>query len=177
VYPEPREFASAAEVRANIKDVRERLRSLPAWQRPEPPQAPPPPPSTVPEPITAIAPGTIAEQDTAADWEDIAPAPHPPKPGFSRAPLIIAMVAAHYGLTRAEITSANRTPMYLMPRYIAMYLCIRYLGMSSRAVGRLFGRDHSTVLSALRKCRARLADDEKYAADVAEFVRQIESWS
>ena len=175
LYPEPRELNTAAELRANAKAVRDYFKMLPAYVAPEPPPPPPPPPpepEPQPDPLCAAA-------DAAPDApSQIDPLALPPAWRPRRAIRIRAMVAAHYGFTLAEITSHNRSSHYLLPRYTAIYLCVRHAGLSTPATGRLFGdRDHSTIVHSVRKAKERLAMDEKYVADIAEFVRQIEGWA
>ena len=171
MHPEPREFATAAEIIANRKAVRARLRSLPAYVDPNPPPAPEPEPEPEPEPVIEAAPQP----------EPLPPPPEPDPLAFVWRPAsgvrIIMMVATHYSLTRAELSSTSRILHYIQPRQIAMYLCVRYAAMSTPAVGRLFGgRDHTTVLHAVRKTTERIQVDAQCAAEVAEFVRQIEAW-
>ncbi len=164
MFPVPREFTNAEEVRANRRTVRARLQSLPAWQSA-------PPPTPVPTPTPEPAPLALAVE---------AAPPEPPAFVWKPAPAIRirAMVACHYGLTLAEITSAARSIPYLLPRNIAMYLCIRYAGTSFPQTGRLFGnRDHTTVLHAVKRTKLLMQFNSSLADDVAEFVRQIEGWS
>jgi hypothetical protein len=67
-------------------------------------------------------------------------------------------VAAHFGLTRAEIVGASRQGRYVWPRQVAIYLCVRFAGLSCRQAGALFGgRDHTTVRYAVRRVAARIA--------------------
>ncbi|HUI96124.1 MAG TPA: helix-turn-helix domain-containing protein [Xanthobacteraceae bacterium] len=70
-------------------------------------------------------------------------------------------VAAHFGLTRAEIAGASRLARCVWPRQVAMYLCVRAAGLSCRQTGALFGgRDQSTVRHAVGRVAARIAGDQ-----------------
>lgn len=68
-------------------------------------------------------------------------------------------VAAVYGLTWADLEGVNRTRRYTQPRQLAIWLAARRTGRSTPFLGRVFGgRDHTTVVHALRVVEARRAD-------------------
>lgn len=162
----PREFTSAAEIRANAKAVRERFRSLREPERPRPPPRP------VPVLVVVSPPVAIIPQEAAPIL------PPPPPSRHVRSVRVRDMVAKHYAITVEEIAGESRCKIYIKPRHIAMYLCMRHVGMSSPQIGRLFGmRDHSTVICAVHKIARHVERDTACAAEVAEFVRQIEGWS
>jgi chromosomal replication initiator protein len=62
------------------------------------------------------------------------------------------LVATHYNVSRADILSSRRTATVVRPRQIAMYLSKVLTLRSLPEIGRRFGgRDHTTVLHAVRK--------------------------
>jgi chromosomal replication initiator protein len=62
------------------------------------------------------------------------------------------LVASHYNVSRADILSSRRTANVVRPRQIAMYLAKALTLRSLPEIGRRFGgRDHTTVLHAVRK--------------------------
>ena len=62
------------------------------------------------------------------------------------------LVASHYSVTRADILSSRRTATVVKPRQIAMYLAkTADLALAARNRSRFGGRDHTTVLHAVRK--------------------------
>jgi chromosomal replication initiator protein len=62
------------------------------------------------------------------------------------------LVATRFSVTRADILSARRTATVVKPRQIAMYLAKILTPRSLPEIGRRFGgRDHTTVLHAVRK--------------------------
>lgn len=80
-------------------------------------------------------------------------------------------VAAHFGVTRAELAGASRDARYVSPRQIAMYICVRFAGLSSTQTGALFGdRDHTTVLHSVRRAEARMAADPALRKTVDALV-------
>jgi chromosomal replication initiator protein len=61
-------------------------------------------------------------------------------------------VAIHYNVSRADLLSSRRTAAVVMPRQIAMFLAKSLTLRSLPEIGRRFGgRDHTTVLHAVRK--------------------------
>jgi chromosomal replication initiator protein len=62
------------------------------------------------------------------------------------------LVATHYSVSRADILSSRRTATVVKPRQVAMYLAKALTLRSLPEIGRRFGgRDHTTVLHAVRK--------------------------
>ena len=65
------------------------------------------------------------------------------------------LVASHYSVSRADILSSRRTASVVKPRQVAMFLAKMLTLRSLPEIGRRFGgRDHTTVLHAVRKIEA-----------------------
>lgn len=72
-------------------------------------------------------------------------------PGFTIENIQRAMCVAT-GFTRPELNSMQRTNEIVIPRHLAMVLCKLTTDRSLPDIGRRFGgRDHTTVLHAIRK--------------------------
>ncbi len=83
------------------------------------------------------------------------------------------LVSAHYNVSRADILSARRTANVVRPRQIAMYLSKILTPRSLPEIGRRFGgRDHTTVLHAVRKIEA-LAITDRGLAEVIELLKKM----
>ncbi len=84
-------------------------------------------------------------------------------------------VAQHYNVARSELLSNRRTRTVVRPRQIAMYLSKTMTPRSLPEIGRRFGgKDHTTVLHAVRKIEALIQDDSKLAKEVELLRRLIE---
>jgi chromosomal replication initiator protein len=71
-----------------------------------------------------------------------------------------AAICEHFKLSPAELHSSDRARRVAWPRQLAMYLARELTGESLPSIGRHFGgRDHSTVLHAWKRTRARVAID------------------
>lgn len=83
------------------------------------------------------------------------------------------LVASHYNISRADILSSRRTANVVRPRQIAMYLSKVLTLRSLPEIGRRFGgRDHTTVLHAVRKVE-EMAGKDKSLAEVIELLKRI----
>ena len=68
----------------------------------------------------------------------------------------------------------RRTRSVARPRQIAMYLCKQLTTRSYPDIGRRFGgRDHTTVLHAVKKIDQLMAEDEQIARDVEAMLRKL----
>ncbi len=86
---------------------------------------------------------------------------------------ILRIVAKHYNVTRADILSQRRTANVVKPRQIAMYLAKMLTLRSLPDIGRRFGgRDHTTVLHAVRKIEG-LAGTDRALADELEALKRL----
>ena len=82
-------------------------------------------------------------------------------------------VAAEWGISPDALTGAGRSQALNEPRRVAMLLCRDRLELSLREIGAAFGgRDVSTVVAALRRARAEVADDERLSTRV-EHVSEL----
>ena len=63
---------------------------------------------------------------------------------------IIYWVCKYYRVTREEALSYKRGN-YKVPRFTIFYLATRYTGLSLSELGRLMGKDHTTVMYGARK--------------------------
>lgn len=81
-------------------------------------------------------------------------------------------VAEHYNLRVADMHSARRARNVARPRQIAMYLAKKLTARSLPEIGRKFGgRDHTTVMHAVRKVEELIAEDAQISQDV-DVVRR-----
>src|SRR5258708_352780 len=73
-------------------------------------------------------------------------------------------VAEHYNIRLADMHSARRARAVARPRQVAMYLCKQLTPRSLPEIGRKFGgRDHTTVMHAVRKIEELRTSDRAMA--------------
>lgn len=98
-----------------------------------------------------------------------------PEPRRIRIEGIQRLVAKHFNVTKQELISARRTRSVVRPRQISMYLAKTMTDRSFPDIGRRFGgRDHTTVLHAVRKIERLISEDPGLANEVAMLRRLIE---
>jgi hypothetical protein len=96
-----------------------------------------------------------------------------PKPQLIRVAGVIKATAAAYGVTAKEIVGIRRIKSIVEPRQVAMYLAHTLTKCSLPEIGRRFGgKDHTTVLHAVRKIREAVKIDAELAARV-EGIRLV----
>ena len=85
------------------------------------------------------------------------------------------LVASHYSVSRADILSSRRTASVVKPRQVAMFLAKMLTLRSLPEIGRRFGgRDHTTVLHAVRKIEALLQIDTILREELELLKRMLQ---
>ena len=97
----------------------------------------------------------------------------PAEPKRVRIEDIQRVVARQYNVSRADLLSSRRTANVVRPRQVAMYLAKILTLRSLPEIGRRFGgRDHTTVLHAVRKIET-LAGNDSALADEIETLKRL----
>lgn len=96
----------------------------------------------------------------------------------SRMEAIMHVVVQKYNIRKSHLISHRRNPKWAVPRQIAQYMAHEMTEATLPKIGRAFGgRDHTTILHAVRKMSDRYERDESFRAEIAELkhmARQIE---
>jgi chromosomal replication initiator protein len=91
---------------------------------------------------------------------------------------IKAAVCERFGLSSEELVSAARTARVTWPRQAAMYLARELTSQSLPSIGRQFGgRDHTTVMHALKRAEKQIAEDPTLRRAVDELRKDLASAS
>jgi chromosomal replication initiator protein len=84
------------------------------------------------------------------------------------------IVSRHYNVSRSELLSNRRTRTIVKPRQVAMSLSKVLTPRSLPEIGRRFGgRDHTTVLHAVRKIECLTEEDHSLAQEIELLKRLI----
>lgn len=84
-------------------------------------------------------------------------------------------VSAYFDLKPLDLVSARRARVVARPRQIAMYLAKRLTTRSLPEIGRKFGgRDHSTVIHAVRRIEELRGQDGEIDQAVRRLIRDLE---
>ncbi|ACE98563.1 chromosomal replication initiator protein DnaA [Rhodopseudomonas palustris TIE-1] len=85
------------------------------------------------------------------------------------------IVARQYNVSRSDLLSSRRTANVVRPRQVAMYLAKTLTLRSLPEIGRRFGgRDHTTVLHAVRKIEGLVSKDTTLSDEVESLKRQLQ---
>lgn len=85
-------------------------------------------------------------------------------------------VAEHFNIRLADMSSPRRARSVARPRQVAMYLAKHLTSRSLPEIGRKFGgRDHTTVMHAIRKIEELSGSDPTLAEDVRMLRRALEN--
>lgn len=129
--------------------------------------------SSPPTPISAPNEATVSSErlPTTRPWFHIVDV----MPGRITVDKIQAIVCRDFGLSRGELLANRRTKSVVRPRQIAMYLAKELTQRSLPEIGRRFGgRDHTTILHAVRTITRLVTTDADLAKRVDMLRRELE---
>ena len=85
-------------------------------------------------------------------------------------------VANHYNIKVSDMHSARRSRAVARPRQVAMYLSKKLTSKSLPEIGRKFGgKDHTTVMHAVKRVEELMAADQEMANDVELLDRILQN--
>ncbi len=88
--------------------------------------------------------------------------------------MIIDEVARHFGLTGDDIRSSKRNSNISNARQVAIYAVRDITNMSMNLIGEEFGgRDHSTIVYALKQIERNMEKDPKLKSTVTDIIKNI----
>jgi chromosomal replication initiator protein len=86
---------------------------------------------------------------------------------------IVTLVASAYGLDSERLRARTRERRVARPRQVAMFLCRRYTDASLARIGDALGRDHTSVLHAIRAVEQRIAERPQLRYELEAIARRI----
>lgn len=87
--------------------------------------------------------------------------------------VIIDEVEKYFNLPSGSLVTKRRSNDIAYPRHIAMYIAREVLDESYPRIGDEFNRDHTTVMTAVKKIRHNLSGDTELAAIIRDLVDNI----
>jgi chromosomal replication initiator protein len=88
---------------------------------------------------------------------------------------VVELVCAAFGVTARDLRGRKRVARIAVPRKVAMYLVRKYTGASYPELGDSFGgRDHTTVLAAVRSVEAAVTGGDALAARIEQIERKMD---
>jgi chromosomal replication initiator protein len=87
---------------------------------------------------------------------------------------ILKKVSSHFNIKISDIKSAKRLKAVVMPRQIAMYLSRQLTSSSYPEIGERFGgKDHSTIIHAIRKIEKLLEEDFQLRSTIESLKKEL----
>lgn len=86
---------------------------------------------------------------------------------------ILEKVSFTFGVTAEHIKSEKRDANINSARQAAMYIIREITNLSQEEVGKVFGRNHSTVNSSLKNVQQKMSSDPKYKNLINDIIKNI----
>ena len=86
---------------------------------------------------------------------------------------IFVAVEKKYGVTKADLTGKSRVKEVAQARHVTIYLIRTITEMSLPAIGKLFNRDHTTILSSLDAIDKKIASSTAFEVDINNLIKEI----
>jgi chromosomal replication initiator protein len=86
---------------------------------------------------------------------------------------IISSVASYFDVSGEELLGKAQTQECALPRQIAMHLCRSELKLPFMKIGRLFGRDHSTVMTSVKRIAQKYESSDKQISQAVAEIRRL----
>ena len=86
---------------------------------------------------------------------------------------IFGAVYKKYNIKKEEIIGSRRTKEVAAARHIAIYLVRTVTEMSLPNIGKIFNRDHSTVMSSVETVEKRLRNDALLNVEIHDMIKEV----
>lgn len=88
--------------------------------------------------------------------------------------LIINVVAEHFNVNPADITSKKRNSEFVLPRQIVMYLCRTMTDTPLAGIAKILGKkDHTTVIHGIKKITEGIVENEELKNKVELIKKKV----
>lgn len=86
---------------------------------------------------------------------------------------IINCVCNFYKVTKQELLSKKKTKEIALARQVGMYLVLEMMSLPQLTVGKIFGRDHATVIYARDKITEQMETDSKLSVEISDIKKML----
>ncbi len=87
---------------------------------------------------------------------------------------VISEVSRTFGVSKEDIFSKRKTQEIVYARQVSMYIIREISQMKYKEIGRLFGKDHSTVLYTIDKVKKKLEQNEQQRNLVEDIIKNLQ---
>ncbi len=86
---------------------------------------------------------------------------------------IFSAITDRYGVSRADMVGKKREKQIAEARHISVYLIRELTEMSFPNIGKLYDRDHTTILSSYQKIARHIKSDPAFSLEINELKKSI----
>jgi chromosomal replication initiator protein len=86
---------------------------------------------------------------------------------------IFASIFKKYNIHREDILGTRRTKDITFARHVSIYLIRSITEMSYPNIGKMFNRDHTTIMSSYESVKKRMQDDNMFELEISEMRKDI----
>jgi chromosomal replication initiator protein len=86
---------------------------------------------------------------------------------------ILLHVSKKYGVSIDDIKSKKKTDSIAGARHISIYIIRKLTDLSLKEIGRIFGRDHSTIISSINKIELNIRTVKNYESELNMLIKEI----
>jgi len=86
---------------------------------------------------------------------------------------IIEETARYYNLSSDDLIGRDRSRDPAFARQIAMYLIRKLTNLTYKEIGKVFGRDHSTVMNSIDRVEAKLSESDELSKVLRDITSNI----
>ena len=88
---------------------------------------------------------------------------------------ILLAVCKKYGILTEDIKSKKKTENIAAARHVAVYIIRELTDLSLKDIGKIFDRDHTTIMSSLNKISINIRTINNFEADIKALINSIKS--
>ena len=86
---------------------------------------------------------------------------------------ILKQVSKKYGISLEDIKSKKKTDSIANARHISIYVIRKLTDLSLKEIGKVFGRDHSTIISSINKVELNIRTVKNFESELDLLLKEI----
>ena len=86
---------------------------------------------------------------------------------------ILLHVSKKYGVSVDDIKSKKKTDSIANARHVSVYIIRKLTDLSLKEIGKVFGRDHSTIISSINKIDINIQTVKNYETEINMLIKEI----
>jgi chromosomal replication initiator protein len=86
---------------------------------------------------------------------------------------ILKQVSKKHGISVEDIKSKKKTDNIATARHISIYIIRKLTDLSLKEIGKVFGRDHSTIISSINKVELNIRTVKNFESDLNMLIKEI----